>query len=259
MTFCCACQAKYRHRPLRASWSGVQYRFHKPRQTVGRYQMYNMALPALWSSPYVQPMIKNATWRWQLAHTVTAIVLCLLICVFVTIIMSPVVCHVKLLTIKKSASSETGIFRYRTLVRFLVQSRLQSTDIVQTDRQIVMHMSPPCKLHRWAQKKSMQKYSAWSGAVYCRYRDTPRMQHWTQYTKWILDNSTSRLIRICYWMPKEIICHTVHSHHMKNMVRSWRFMLMISNDFLISKPALYNAQFLRVLTNWGDAIRKSGE
>ena len=33
---------------------------------------------------------------------------------------------------------------------FLVKSR--QTDDRQTDRQNVMHMSPPCKLHRWAQK-----------------------------------------------------------------------------------------------------------
>ncbi len=37
------------------------------------------------------------------------------------------------------------------LVWFLVLSRLQSTD-----RQIAVHMSPPCKLHRWAQKWNLK-------------------------------------------------------------------------------------------------------
>ncbi len=30
---------------------------------------------------------------------------------------------------------------------------------VQTDRHKVMHMSPPCKMHRWAQKCSNAKKS----------------------------------------------------------------------------------------------------
>ena len=71
---------------------------------------------------------KNATGRWQWAHSVTAIVLCLL---------SSMLLHV------------LHMYTFRDMnyfLRFLVQSG-------QTDnRQTVMHMSPPCKLHRWAQK-----------------------------------------------------------------------------------------------------------
>ena len=46
-----------------------------------------------------------------------------------------------------SPSSNTFLEMNYFLVWFVIQSRWQTTD-----RQKVMHMSPPCKVHRWAQK-----------------------------------------------------------------------------------------------------------
>ncbi len=98
---------------------------------------------------------KNATWRWQWAH--------LVICT----------CdkhYLRFKTVVDGSNSMVlsfqhafGVMNY-CLVWFLVQSR--RTD-GRTDRQKVMHMSPLCNLHRWAQKTKMPQHrgTCWYGWI----------------------------------------------------------------------------------------------
>ena len=47
-------------------------------------------------------------------------------------------------------------------VWIIVQSEFWSSPDRQTDRQKVTHMSPPCKVHRWAQQNmTMEQYIIW--------------------------------------------------------------------------------------------------